>query len=81
MTDDEAIRQRGYLKVVADSRHRTTLRDYVSELVEQVENLLLRQRVGVVVLDAGEFGGEPVVHLLRATIRRCCRTSLSARTC
>ena len=65
MADHEAVRERGHLKVVADTRHRAALRNDVTEMVEQRENLLLRERVRVFLLDAFDFGSDALVHLAR----------------
>ena len=62
--DDKAVRQRGYLVVVADTCHRTTGRHDIAEVVQQVENLLRRHRVLVFLLDAGYLVGQSPVHLV-----------------
>ncbi len=63
VADDEAVGERRYLEVVADTRHGTSLRDDVTELLEQVVNLLRLHRIGVGVLDACQFVGDSPVHL------------------
>ena len=63
-SDDEAVRQRGYLVVVADARHGAAGRDDVAEVVEQTEYLVLRHRVLVLLLYAGYLAGYPSVHVL-----------------
>ena len=65
MADDEAVRQRRHLEIVADAGHRAALRNDVTEMVEQRENLLLRERVRVFLLDAFDFGSDALVHLAR----------------
>ena len=64
MADHEAVRERGHLKVVADTRHRAALRNHVPEMVEQLEHLLLAHRIGILALDALDLGGDTLVHLL-----------------
>ena len=63
VSDNEAVRERCHLEVVADTCHGATLRDDIAEVVEQVEDLLLRQWVGVVTLDARELACDTVVHI------------------
>ena len=65
MADDEAVRQRRHLEIIADAGHRAALRNDVTEMVEQRENLLLRKRVRVFLLDAFDFGSDALVHLAR----------------
>ena len=65
VADDEAVRQRRHLEIVADAGHRAALRNDVTEMVEQRENLLLRERVRVFLLDAFDFGSDALVHLAR----------------
>ena len=52
-------------EIVADAGHRAALRNDVTEMVEQRENLLLRERVRVFLLDAFDFGSDALVHLAR----------------
>ena len=59
----ETIRERRYLVVVADARHRTTGRHDVAEVVQQVENLLCRHRVLILLFDSGYLVGNAPVHL------------------
>lgn len=68
VSDDEAVRERSHLEVVADTGHRAALRDHVTEMVEQSERLLLRHRIGVVALDALDLGGDALVHLPRGAL-------------
>ena len=63
VADDEAVRERGHLQVVADAGHRAALGNHVAEMVEQLEDLLLRHGVGILPLDALDFGGDALVHL------------------
>ena len=63
VADDEAVRERSHLQVVADAGHRAALGNHVAEVVEQFENLLLRHGVGILPLDALDFGGDALVHL------------------
>ena len=65
VSDDEAVRQRSDLQIVADTGHRAALRNDVTEMVEQRENLLLRERIRVFLLDAFDFGSDALVHLAR----------------
>ena len=64
MADHEAVRERGHLKIVADTRHRAALRNHVPEMVEQLEHLLLAHRIGILAFDALDLGGDTLVHLL-----------------
>ena len=68
VSDDEAVRERSHLEVVADTGHRAALRDHVTEMVEQSERLLLRHRIGIVALDALDLGGDTLVHLPRGAL-------------
>ena len=63
VADDEAVRERGHLEIVADARHRAALRNDVAEMVEQGERLLLRHRGGILALDTLDLGGDALVHL------------------
>ncbi len=63
VADDEAVGERRHLEIVADAGHRTALRDHVAEVVEQREELLLGERLGVVALDARQLAGDAAVHL------------------
>ena len=62
VTDHEAVRQRNHLVVVADAAHRTSLRNDILEVLEQFEDFLLAQWVGIFVLYAGELPRDALVH-------------------
>ena len=62
-SDDEAVRQRGYLVVVADTCHRTSGRHDIAEVIQQIENLLGRHRVLVLLFYTGYLVGQSPVHL------------------
>ena len=61
--DDEAVGERRHLEVVADTGHRTALRNDVPEMVEQLEDQLAAHRRGVLLLDAFDLRGDAFVHL------------------
>ncbi len=65
VADHEAVRERRHLEIIADTGHRSALRNDVTEMVEQFERLLLRQGIGVFPLDTGDLGGDAFVHLAR----------------
>ena len=65
VADHEAVRQRRHLEVVADAGHRAALRNDIAEVVEQRKGLLARERVGILLLDALDLGGDPLVHFAR----------------
>ena len=62
--DDEAVRQRAYLVVVADAAHGAALGDNIAEVLEQAENLVLTHGVGIFLLDAGKLAGQTMVHVV-----------------
>ena len=62
--NDETVRQRRYLVAVANTRHRTAGRHYVSEVVQQLEHLLSRHRILVLLLYTRYLVGQTPVHLL-----------------
>ena len=63
-SDDEAVAQRHSLHIVADAGHGAALRHDVAEVAEQGEDLVVAHGVGVLGLDAGELGGDAVVHVV-----------------
>ena len=67
VADDEAVRQRRDLQVVADAGHRAALRNYIAEMVEQGEDRLARHGVGILLLDAFDLGGDAAVHIFGRT--------------
>ena len=62
-TDHEAIRERGYLQIVADAGHGAALRDQVLEVVQQIYHLTLGKSVGILCFDPRYLTGDPVVHV------------------
>ncbi len=62
VANHKAVAQRDHLEVVADAAHGAALRHDVAEVLEQVVDLLLAERVGILLLDAGIFGGQAAVH-------------------
>ena len=66
VADDEAVRKRSRLEVVADTGHGTALRDDVAEVVEQFEHLLPVHRIGVLLFDPFDLGGDALVHIARS---------------
>jgi len=63
VADDEAVRQRCHLEIVADTRHRATLGNHIPEMIQQAEDLLARHRIGILALDALDLGCDTLVHL------------------
>ena len=64
-TDDKAVAERSHLEVVSYSRHRRTSRNDIAEVVEQCENLLRLERVGVFLLNAFHLFCYSPMHVLR----------------
>ena len=63
VTDNKAVRQRGNLQIVTDTRHRASLRNNIAETIEQSINLIGTHSVGVAALDARNLIGDTLVHL------------------
>ncbi len=63
MADDEAVGERRNLEIVADTGHGTALRNDVTEVVEQGEDLVGRHGIGILLLDTLDFAGNALVHL------------------
>lgn len=61
--DDEAVRQGGDLVVVADAGHGAALGDDVAEVVEEGEELVFAEGVGVFGLHACDLARQAVVHV------------------
>ena len=61
----KTIGERSDLKIVADTGHRTSLRNDVTEMIEQVEQLLLRQRIGVLLFHTSNLTSQTMVHIFR----------------
>ena len=66
--DYETVRQRSHLITVADTRHGRAGRYDIAEMIQQFENLLLRQRVLILLFDAGHLTGNTPVHILRTLL-------------
>ena len=62
-TYHKAVRQRSHLMVVANARHRTARRHHIPEMVEQIEDRLCWQRVGIFLLNTGNLVGYTPVHI------------------
>ncbi len=62
--DYEAVGERAYLEIVADTGHRGTLRHDVAEIAQQLESLVGAHGVGVFGLDAGNLAGHAAVHVV-----------------
>ena len=62
IADNKAVGQGDDLEVVADARHGAALGDDIAEVLEQFVDGFFRHGVGVVVLNAGEFRGQTMVH-------------------
>ena len=68
IADDEAVRQRDHLEIVADTTHRTALRHNVAEVLQQLVDLLLAEGVGILLLDAGILRRQATVHHVRVQL-------------
>ena len=64
-TDNEAIRQRADLVVVANPRHRAALRNDVFEIADQIKDLFLRHRIVVFLFNPDYFLRYTPVHIVR----------------
>ena len=62
-SNHKTVRQRGYLVIVTDARHRTSGRYDITEMVQQVKDLLCRQRIFVLLLYAGYLISQSPMHL------------------
>ena len=62
VADNKAVGQGDDLEVVADARHGAALGDDIAEVLEQFVDGFFRHGVGVVVLYAGKFRGQTMVH-------------------
>ena len=70
----KAVRQRGHLVRVADTRHWAARRNNVSEMVEQLEYLLCRKRIGIFLLHTGYLVGNAPVHHARTVLVNVAKT-------
>ena len=61
----EAVGERGHLMVVADTGHRTSLRNDVGEVIQQVKDFLCAETVGIFCLDSCDFIGDAPMHIYR----------------
>ena len=64
VADNEAVRERGNLKVIADTCHWAALWNDIAEVVEKLENLGVVKAVWIVSLDARQLRSDTVVHIL-----------------
>ncbi len=64
----KAVAQRTHLEVVADACHGAALRHDVAEMTHQVEQFLLAQGVGILLLDAGNLASNAVMHIVGRTL-------------
>ena len=64
----EAVRERSHLIVIADSCHRAACGNNIFEVVQQIENLLGRQRVRILLLHTRNLVGNTPVHLFRRAL-------------
>ena len=62
-TDYETVGKGCHLIVITDTRHRTTSRDNISKMVQEVENLLCRQRVLIFVFNTSYLVSNAPMHL------------------
>ena len=61
----KTIRQRGYLVIVTNARHRRTCWYKIAKMVEQTKHFVLAHRVAILVFDAGYIAGYAVMHVGR----------------
>ena len=59
----EAVGEGCNLKVIPDTRHRRTGRNDVAEMIQEVEHLLRREGVGVLLFDARHLIGDAPMHV------------------
>ena len=64
-TNHETIREGGNLELISDARHRTSGRNNVTEMIQQLENLICAQGVLILRFNTGNFVGNPPVHISR----------------
>ena len=62
-TYNETVAKRSHLMVVSYSCHRTSGRNYISEMVEKVEHFLRRHRVLILVLNSCNLVCNTPVHV------------------
>ena len=60
----KAVRQRNNLLGIADSRHRAALRNNIFEVLEQVEENLFVNWIGVIAVNSCQFGCNTMVHIV-----------------
>ncbi len=68
VANNKTIRQRSNLKVVADTGHGAALRNKVTEVVEQAEELFFAQGRSVFLFNTGNFAGQTAVHIGRSLL-------------
>ena len=64
-TDHKTVRQRCYLKIVSDSRHRASLWNNVLKPVKQIEQLFFTQWVSIFFFDSSHLVCQSPMHILR----------------
>ena len=62
--DNKTVGERPHLIVVADTTHGASLRHDVAERFHQIEQLLRRKRVRILLLDTSNFIGDTPVHIV-----------------
>ncbi len=65
MTYHETVRQGCYLMGVPDTRHGSSLRDYIFEISQEFEYLIGGHRIGILGFHSGELVSQAAVHLVR----------------
>ena len=53
------------MKIISNSRHRTTLRYNITEMVKQLKQFLLRKRIRISTLYPGDFARKAMMHITR----------------
>ena len=63
-THNEAVAQRAYLEIIANTCHRAALRHDIAEVAHQFKQAILTQGVWILVLDAGNLARNATVHIV-----------------
>ena len=66
-TNHKTVRQRRYLEIITNPRHRTTLWYDITEVVEQIKQLLFAQRIRIFLLYTSYFTSQTPMHIFWRT--------------
>ena len=64
VADDETVRQRGYLEVVADTSHGTSLGNNIPKVLQDLKNLVFCKRIRILPFNARHLPGDTTVHIV-----------------